>query len=243
MKILKTICGLAVVSLLAWGQDEAAPKTVRKLIQLRYANAGQVHNLLRNYVGGGNWSMESDANLHVLAVRGTVETIATIEEAVKKLDVAPLDFELTVYLISTSPQPGDQLPDALASTAKQLHGVFAYKGYQLLESFVLRGRDGQGANGQGASAEGTIKNSTYTFRYNRASVLDGTPKIVSLQNLNLQIRMPNGTSDAQGNPNFKTTGLSTEIDIRDGQKVVVGKSDVNNGESPLILVVTAKVVE
>jgi len=47
----------------------------------------------------------------------------------------------------------------------------------------------------------------------------------------------------KGRLEYKTTGLTTDIDIRDGQKVVVGKSDVNNGESPLILVVTAKVVE
>jgi hypothetical protein len=239
---MRLFCGLALMSLLAWGQDEAPQTTVRKLIQLKYVNAGQVSNLLRNFVGGRQWSMEADERLHVIAVRGTPEMVATLEDAVKKLDVAPLDFELTVYLISATPQVGDQLPEALASTAKQLHGVFAYKGYQLLDSFVLRGRDGQGSNG-GASAEGTIKNSTYTFRYNRASVLDGTPKIVSLQNLILQIRMPSGVRNEKGQPEYKSTGLSSDIDIRDGQKVVVGKSDVNNGESPLILVVTAKVVE
>lgn len=233
---MKIICGLMAMALLAWGQD-TPPKTatVRKLIQLKYVNADRVHNLLRNYT---NASVDSDESMHMIAVRGTDDMVAAFEEAVKKLDVAPLDFELIVYLISTSPQPGDQLPDALASTAKQLHGVFAYKGYQLLESFVLRGRDGQGG-----SAEGTVKNSTYSFRYNHASTLDGSPKIVTLQNLSLQIRMPTGTFDEKGNPRIKTTGVSTDIDIRDGQKVVVGKSDMNNGESPLILVVTAKVVE
>jgi hypothetical protein len=231
------------MSLLAWGQDDAPPKTVRKLIQLKYVSAGQIHSLLRNYAGGRDWSMESDDRLHTIAVRGTTEMVTTIEDAVKKLDVAPLDFELTVYLISSSAQPGDQLPEALAWTAKQLHGVFNYKGYQLLDSFVLRGRDGQGTNSPGGSAEGTIKNSTYTFRYNRASVLEGSPKIINLQNLNLQIRMPSGSRNEKGQIEYKSTGLNSDIDIRDGQKVVVGKSDVNNGESPLILVVTAKVVE
>jgi hypothetical protein len=236
---MKILCGLAMMSLLGWGQDAAPPQMVRKLIQLKYANAGQVGTLLRNFAGGPNWSMESDDRLHTIAVRGTTEMVATLEEAVKKLDVAPLDFELTVFLISTSAQAGDQLPEALASTVKQLHGVFAYKGYQLLDSFILRGRDGS----QGGNAEGTIKNSTYSFRYNRASVLDGTPKMVNLQNLSLQIRMPSGTRNDKGQVEYKTTGLSSDIDIRDGQKVVVGKSDVNNGDSPLILVVTAKVVE
>jgi hypothetical protein len=153
--------------------------------------------------------------------------VAAVEDAIAKLDTPPTDFELTVYLISMVAQPGDQLPEALASTAKQLHGVFAYKGYAA----------------QNGNAEGTIKNSTYNFRYNRASVLDGTPKIVNLQNLSLQIKIPSGMRNEKGRLEYKTTGLTTDIDIRDGQKVVVGKSDVNNGESPLILVVTAKVVE
>jgi hypothetical protein len=238
---MKLLCGLAVMSLIAWGQDETPTpsQTVRKLIQLKYVNANQVGNLLRNFVNGRAFSMEADERLHVIAVRGTPEMVATIEDAVKKLDVAPLDFELTVYLISTNAQPGDQLPEALASTAKQLHGVFAYKGYQLLDSFVLRGRDGA----QNGYAEGTIKSSTYNFRYNHAAVLEGTPKIVSLQNLSLQIRMPSGIHNDKGQMEYKSTGVSSDIDIRDGQKVVVGKSDVNNGESPLILVVTAKVVE
>jgi hypothetical protein len=233
---MKIVSGLIAMSLLAWGQ-ETPQKTVvvRKLIQVKYVSASRVQNLLRSYT---NISVDSDDNMHIIAVRGNDDMVAAYEEAVKRLDVAPLDFELTVYLISATPQVGDQLPDALASTAKQLHGVFAYKGYQLLESFVLRGRDGQGG-----SADGTIKNSSYSFRYNRAATLDGSPKMVNLQNLNLQVRMPTGTFDEKGNPRYKTTGVSTDIDIRDGQKVVVGKSDMNNGESPLILVVTAKVVE
>jgi hypothetical protein len=239
---MKIILGLAMMSLLGWGQEPVpAVKMERKLIQLKYVSANRVHNLLRNYT---NANLDSDDNLHTIAVRGTTDAVAAFEEAVKKLDMPPLDFELTVYLISATPQPGDHLPDALASTAKQLHGVFAYKGYDLLDSFVLRGRDGQGVDGmQGGSAEGTIKNSTYSFRYYRASVLAGPPQMVNLQNLNLQIRMPTGMRNDKGQPEYKTTGVSTDIDIRDGQKVVVGKSDVNNGESPLILVVTAKVVE
>jgi len=156
--------------------------------------------------------------------------------------VAPADFELTVYLISSSPQAGDQLPDALASTAKQLHGVFGYKGYTLLDSFVLRGRDGQRGTASGTISKDN-KSSTYSFQYERAAVTGEAPKTVSLHNLNLNVRYHMGTFNKDGQPNYRDTGLNTDVDARDGQKIVVGKSDVNNGESPLILVVTAKVVE
>jgi hypothetical protein len=240
---MKIICGLLAMSIFGWAQDTPTlNKTERKLIQLKYVDANRARGLAGTFAGR-DLQVDADDRLHWIAVRGPADMVAAFEEAVKKLDVAPLGFELTVYLVAATPQAADHLPDALASTAKQLHGVFAYKGYDLLDSFVLRGRDGQGTNGPGASAEGTIKTSTYSFRYNRAAVLDGTPKIVSLQNLNLQIRTPDGRFDEHGNARYKSAGVNTDIDIRDGQKVVVGKSDVNNGESPLILVVTAKVVE
>jgi Bacterial type II/III secretion system short domain len=238
---MKIMGAFAMMSLLMWGQD-AAPAQVNKLIQLRYVDPSRVQNLVGFFANGGDLAMRSDDRLHVIYVRGTAQAVAAVEEAVKKLDVPPSDFELTVYLISTSPQTGDQLPEALVSAAKQLHGVFAYKGYQLLDSFVLRGRDGERGTANGTiSKEG--KNSTYTFRYERATVSGEAPKIVNLHNLDLQVRYSTGTFNKDGYPITHDTGLNTDVDARDGQKVVVGKSDMNNGENPLILVVTAKVVE
>jgi hypothetical protein len=238
---MKLFLGFAAVLMLAWGQD-AAPKQVQKLITVKYVDANTVHNLLRNFAPGNDWSMESDNHLHVIALRGRPESVAILEEAIKKMDVAPSDFELTVYLISTSAQAGDQLPEALASTAAQLHGVFAYKGYQLLDSFVLRGTDGQRGNASGTISK-DARTSTYYFRYERAAVSGEGPKVVNLHNLDLSMRFFTGALSKDGQPLSHDTGLTTDVDIRDGQKVVVGKSDVNNGQNPLILVVTAKVVE
>jgi hypothetical protein len=232
---MKTIFGLAAMCIAALGQDA---KPVQKLIQLKYVDAGSVHNLLRSYVTTGGWTMQSDDRMHMIAVTGSPEAVASIEEAIKKLDVAPTDFDLTVYLISSA--PNDILPAALTSTAKQLHGVFAYSGYQLLESFVLRGRDGRGGSSGGAFHGSP---SSYSFRYEQASVSSDTPKTIHLRGLDLNLRFRTGALTKEGQPAFTSTGLNTDIDIREGQKVVVGKSDLNNGDSPLILVVTAKVVE
>lgn len=244
---MKVLCGLAVISMLGRGQD-APPKEVQKMIRLKYVDANRVRGLLADYAEPlhvGNWNMvtnvRTDDNLHMLVISGPEQRVAAYEEAVKKLDVPPLDFELTVYLLSSSAQAGDQLPDALASTAKQLHGVFAYKGYQLLDSFVLRGRDGQ----RGAASGMILKDSRsvgYTFWFSKASVSGEAPRLVSLYSLRLGV--PRRTVNKAGEPVSESDELLfTDVDAREGQKIVVGKSDMNGGESPLILVVTAKVVE
>lgn len=230
---MKILAMLAMASM-AWAQD-AQPKMVHKLIQLKYVDA----NAVRSVLGALPGSIQADDRLHVLVVNLPPDVVAMVESAVAKLDVPPLDFDLTVYLISSAPH--DNLPPALESTMKQLHGVFSYSGYQMLEDFVIRGRDGQ----QG-SASGTFHGtrSTYSFRYQQASVSGDAPHTIRLRDLNLMLRYPSGGVNIKdGQPNMQTTGLETDIDIREGQKVVVGKSDLNNGDSPLILVVTAKVVE
>lgn len=233
---MKTFFGLALISMLALGQD-APPKRVQKLIQLKYADADQVHNLLRSY-GTRDSTMDADRRMRVLAISGSAEYVSVIEDAVKKLDVAPIDFDLNVYLVSSA--ASDSLPSVLASTGKQLHSVFSYAGYQLLEDFVLRGRDGIGAASSG-TFHGT--HSTYTFRYQQATVSTDSPKTISLHGLDLNLRTPTGALNKEGQQVTQGNGLSTDIDVREGQKVVVGKSDIRNGDSPLIVVVTAKVVE
>jgi hypothetical protein len=245
MKIIKMMCGLGVMSLMAWGQD-TPPKEAQKMIRLKYVDAVTIRNLLSSYAAPkhvGQWTVvinvQADNSLRTLVVSGPEDMVAAYEEAVKKLDVAPFDFDLTVYLISSA--PSDLLPPALAPTAKQLHGVFSYSGYQLLNSFVLRGTDGQKGAASGAIATNG-KASEYWFRYEKAEVSGESAKSVSLHKLELTMRFPAGARK-DGEPLVKETGLSSDIDIRDGQKVVVGKSDVYSGESPLILVVTAKVLE
>jgi urease alpha subunit len=39
-----------------------------------------------------------------------------------------------------------------------------------------------------------------------------------------------------------TANISTDVDIRDGQKIVVGKANVTSAQDAVIVVVTAKLV-
>ncbi len=68
------------------------------------------------------------------------------------------NVELTVYLVSGVQTPGgDDVPQDLAATVKQLHSLFPYKGYKLAESFILRGRSS--GNVQNARTEGYLPGS------------------------------------------------------------------------------------
>ena len=221
-----------------WAQDKPAssPHMVQKIIDVKYADADRLASL----VNGPGLSIRADNSLHALVVFGTAEAVATVEEMVKRLDTAPANIELTVYLISGSTQSGaEDLPKELSSTAKQLHALFPYKAYRLMESFVQRARDGRDGSTSGALPAG----SSYDFRYRSATVSAGTPRVVHVNSLVLNIRTPTANKDKDGRVVNKSVGINTDIDVGEGQKVVVGKSSIDGTGDALILVVTAKVVE
>jgi len=148
---------------------------------------------------------------------------------------APKDVDLIVYLVVASEQPsaGVGLPPELQPVADELKRVFSYKGFRLLDSILLRTQPGNMAN-----AHGTIKSNeetrtmSYTFSVTPSAVTeDPAGRLIRLVNLSLSVE--GGEHNA---------GIHTEITVREGQRVVVGKSNIGTGGS-LILVVTAKLTE
>jgi len=153
------------------------------------------------------------------------------------LPKGPANVALTVYLVSglAQPQPAgkDDVPQDLAETLQQLRGVFTYKSYKLIEDITLRGR-----NQGGAEVAGVLPDlSDYDFRYARARVAPDSPRVVHLDGLRLWI------SRRHANRAADTVALvSTDLDVRDGQKTVVGKSAVNATDA-IFLVIVARIID
>jgi hypothetical protein len=229
---------------LAFAQDQ--PKMMRKIIEVKYADPQVIANLVNPT---GRVNIRTDRALHVMVVEAYPDAVAEIEAMVKRLDVAPANVEMTVYLISGNARDAtDDLPKDLASTAKQLHSIFAYKSYKILQSFVLRDRESTTVNqgfGQQPSTSGTIpgSNSTYDFQYRTLTVSGGTPRVVHIDGLRFFVQTPTGKIDKDGRAEHDNSTINTDLDVGEGQKVVVGKSNVHGSDDALILVVTAQVVQ
>jgi len=164
---------------------------------------------------------------------------AALVGAQDKQPATNTNVELTVYLLSGSPQgTADDVPQDLGPTVKQLHSVFAYKSYRLSESFILRGRSGN------AFTEGILPGNGlhYRFGYRRLQVSGAAPRAVRLDGLSLNISKPSVVQDGKQLV-YGVASINTDLDIREGQKTVVGKSSVDTTGDALILVIVPKVVE
>jgi hypothetical protein len=242
--------GLLLMTAAAWAQE--APKNTQTIIEVKYADVNRLADLLR---GTFKANVSSDASLHVIGVSGSPDLVAAVSAAIQKLDVplsGELNVELAVYLISglAQGQGADDVPQELASTVKQLHGMFAYKSYKLSDTLVLRGRSGRPFQGRETETEGVLTgttNLTYHLAYNSLEVSPGDPRTVHINGLGFNLRGPKVTTTSKDNVTIDHTqtpaNISTDLDVKEGQKTVVGKSSVNGAGDALILVIVPKIVD
>jgi hypothetical protein len=234
---------LLVVAMLTGAAQEKkalpapAQGDMERLFTIKYADVFALRNLFANFPVQVN----ADANMRVIAVRGRPETVAAIEEAIKKLDVPGVErsIELTGYILLASTQQGQQAaPEGLEPVVKQLRALFPYKSYRILDVIALRARDGGSGNAEGqlSALPGSPPNFRpgYRFHFDRSTVAaTESVRMIRLQNLVLNVGVEPG----------RATSIQTDVDLREGQKVVVGKASVNGAEEALVLVLSAKLVE
>lgn len=254
MKYRLSIAFIVMAALPGWAQ-QGPPRNNPIIVEVKYADVNRLANLLGNLYGA---TIRADPTLHVLAISGDTDTVAALTAAIKKLDVPPQpqpDVELTVYLISglAQGQGADEIPQDLASTIKQLRGLFAYKSYKLADTLVLRGRAvPRGENsfgGQRTEASGALPGTFdlhYYFSYSSLNVSTENPRTVHVNLLKFSISGPR-RSEKKGDVTTDLTeapaNISTDLDLREGQKTVVGKSSVNSAGDALILVIVPRIMD
>ena len=191
--------------------------------------------------------------LQVIGVSAPAALMPTIEETIRRLDVppeAPKNVELTVYLLLATDNGVGSVPPELEGVAKQLKTTFAFKGLHTIDTLVVRSRDKQSADVKGlAKFDPDIPNpSTYSFAYRAASILpDEKGRSIRLDGLRfgarVVVKQQSEASSSVVGYNAIDAGFSTDVDVREGQKVVVGKAAVGGTNTALILVITAKILE
>ena len=247
MKTGLWIAMLATVSGLAFAQQDGN-RRVQKIIEVKYRSPERIMRLLPQS-NTMNFTANADSEFHAIVVSGPAQAVAEYEEMVKKFDTPPPNVELTGYLVSASSHEGaDDVPKDLVPTAKQLHGVFAYKSYRVFQTLILRARDGHDSRDSG-----TLPNTTsqYDLSFRSAGISPGTPHAVHFDGMRLEITTPTGqtnlgrglVTDKDGKPIERRATIQSDIDMTEGQYVVVGKSSANSSDDALILIVTAKVVQ
>ena len=244
MKIAKLMIASLVVVLPMMAQNEkekteGANWPVR-MFQVKYADVGRLANLFRAFGA----TVQPDSDLRALSVRAPKEVLAAIEESLQRLDVpqpAAKNIDLNAYLLTASQQGATgNIPTELDPVVKQLKTIFNYHNFRLLGTLALRGRDGSGGSTNGvlpAVLADSTRSTDYAFEMRSATVIsDSKERSIRIDGLGLRLNF----ALKEGNVNAQ---IHTSIDVHEGQKVVVGKANIDNADNALILVLTAKVID
>lgn len=219
--------------------QEAKPSTKpplkTELVRLKYLHGSMMMGLINTYLSrDGRVSPVPDSK--ILVISDYPENIERVLQAIRQIDVKPADLQFTVQLVlgSEEAEKGDEaMPND--PIIKELRSLLKYKSYSLLDTSLMRAMDNSDSEvrmGEKAEFEFWIK-----------------PKVIkdekaSLIQMEVRLRRIDVAGSYQGKVEYLTTDLiGTTLNIKPGDKTVVGVSKLDGSGKGLILIISGKIVD
>jgi hypothetical protein len=227
-----------------------------KVFDVKYRDAENLGRVLRQLGSGFKGAaVSANTEFKTITVRDFPENLATMEEALKRLDVpgAPRpNIELRMYVLLASNSSAyttpasAEVPGELKAVLTQLRETLNYRNYELATSIVQRLTETQrGLRGKGIAdisrAPNPAENVQLLYEYFINSVTATTGPAGSPALQIGEFTFSTGWSVAASKAGVDDrTQIQTTLNLRDGEKVVVGTATL--GERAIIIVLTAKFI-
>ena len=215
-----------------------------RVFEVKYRDPNSLLSALYNLGSGFKGAaMSANSEFRTITVRDFPENLATIEEALKRLDVpaAPrpsIELHMHVVIASNSGGTATEVPADLKDVLTQLRGTLNYRNYELAASIVQRlAETPRGLQGSGtaelpstnpASPESVMR---YDYFINNVSLVQNASGATSVQIAEFAFVAPS----------TERVKVQTALNLRDGEKVVVGTATIRN--RALVIVLTAKLIK
>lgn len=215
-----------------------------RIFDVKYRDAAMLAQVLRNLGSGFKGAtIQSNSEFKTITVRDFPENIATMEEAIKRLDTPAtprpnIELHIHALIASNAGAGGGDVPAELRDVLTQLRGTLNYRNYELAASIVQRitttDRMLQGsgtAEIPNASAGAASIVMPYEYYLNNVSVQENA---VGAPSVRISDFAFTATTDKD------RPRVQTALNLRDGEKVVVGTASIRN--RALVIVLIAKVL-
>jgi len=225
----------------AQAQNTEVKNLRKEIVKLKYVRAQDIQQLLYTYTSRqGN--IQFNSNLpSVLSVSDTPENVEKILAAIREIDVKPADVLYTVQLVLGS--EADTATDAELQNdpiVKELRKLLRYKGYTILDATLLRAVNREDAEITfGPKAE-------FEFWLKPDVTGDTKAPAIKTEVRLRQIKRLGRTTTKEGSSQpivDETTLIQSSLNIKSGERTVVGVSKLDGGDKGLILIISAKIVD
>ncbi len=216
-----------------------------------------------------NVSCAASNSIDAVVVKGPSNEVINIEQTIRELDsLSPTSagagvsksVELTIYVVGGSEKgfvgAQDARGQALAPVLTQLRAAFPYSHYQLLATMIMRSclnKQSTSSGVMGIQSDPALSMpSFYVISFDSAKVSDRNS--VNLTKFRFDLNTPivekkimtgsdkNQLAGMGSSYRMADITIETDVDLREGQKVVVGKTNISDSDSCIFLVLSAKLV-
>ena len=222
-------------------KDASTPPEVKKeLVKLKFVTGNDILPLIQTFLDLRYERINMDSSKKILTLSATPENIEKMKQVIREVDVKPADLLFTVQLVLGS-EAGGEGTDPIQSDPliKELRGLLRYKSYTLLDSSMVRV-----VNREWASI---VLGKKAEFEFQLRPVVAGdakTPIIKTELMLKQTVRAGTPETDTMKavQPVVNTPIMST-LNIKSGERTVVGVSKLDGGDKGLILIISGKIID
>lgn len=214
-----------------------------KVFEVKYRDPNSLANVISRLMSGFKGAaISASPEFKTITVRDFPENLATIEEAIKRLDTPAaarpdIELHMHVLLASNTGGSGTDVPAELKDVIPELRGTLNYKNYELAASVIQRltetprGLQGSGTADVPSGGPGALS-MPYDYYIGAVSLVQNATGSPSVQIGEFSFSALSGNDKAR---------VSTALNLRDGEKVVVGTATIRS--RALVVVLTMKLVK
>ena len=236
MALLMTLTGIAFAQ---QAKEEEVPLR-KEVVRLKYVSAAALRPLLYTYVGRGGHIQSNESIPDVITISDRPENVEKILAAIREIDIKPADLLFTVQLVLGSETDDTTDPKLQKDPIiRELRQLLRYKGYTLLDTSLLRAIDEM-------PSEVVMGRKADFELYLRPVVAGEEPQDSIKIELRLRYHAREAWKDADGKDVHLTQNkdlIRSFLNIKSGDRTVVGVSKLDGGDKGLILIISGKIVE
>jgi len=231
-------------------QEKPGASWRQEVIKLKFTTAEDIRFLLYSYLSPTAKIFTAKNLPNVLTIADFPENVEKALAAIKQIDVKPADFLFTVQVILASEDESKVDPELQTDPIiRELRQLLRYQGFILMDTAVIRGVDQQWSSiilGDAAQFSLQVKGKVARGQ---------TPEIIQTEVSLTQIREKQATEGSVISPTMPKVPpqiiwasvnknlVQSHLNIKSGERSVVGVSRLDGGEKGLILVISGKILE
>jgi len=228
-------------------QDSTAQAYTARVYTTKWRTAGEMVEVLDILIQQGARISASEA-FNTLSVYASPEVHDIVTDLLAKYDKPAPQFELRFYILRAETGgsgSSPDIPEPIQGILKEISEVTRYDSFQAIDSPVMRLTAGRRARVSGGAAM------TYTIEIGLNSVISqGEKALLRVDKFGFVFRVPTGsyvTSEGVPRTLYQTAQIETSFSIADGESVVLGTSQLRDGNAEegfsVIAIVHARMIE